>query len=383
MPKLNLQFLTLHDYLLRNCNLFRLESTYEIRQDIEDAVSRMLPWKAEDDDVVFGGWARMALPIASFAVVEVAKPHIGEKKPSRVRADVSVTLSVRREIQDEWEGLRKHDVCFLVCVRPKCPIGTKYNYREPFIPQVGLCYVRGCEIEGMLDANGRVIEDGPDPRPQLPGEARTYRVWLDSNQYRLDMDILQEGGEDVYESFNIIIRRKPKENNFKAVLETIRHLMNTECVVPTWLHDILLGYGDPSAAHYNRMPNQERVMNFNDTFLDLEHLRESFPDYEVRTEIEDESRLVRPFQLTFEDVSEENSDEEDANMEEKKKKLPKVISVEPYFFTSRGPYIYNEPKKNAIRFTPTQVEAIRSGMQKGLTLVVGPPGKNLMTFSGI
>lgn len=47
-------------------------------------------------------------------------------------------------------------------------------------------------MEGMLDANGRVIEDGPDPRPQLPGEQRTYRVWLDCNQYRLDMDALQE-----------------------------------------------------------------------------------------------------------------------------------------------------------------------------------------------
>ena len=32
LPKLNLQFLTMHDYLLRNLNLFRLESTYEIRQ---------------------------------------------------------------------------------------------------------------------------------------------------------------------------------------------------------------------------------------------------------------------------------------------------------------------------------------------------------------
>lgn len=44
LPKLNLQFLTLHDYLLRNFNLFRLESTYEIRQDIEDVVWRMKPW---------------------------------------------------------------------------------------------------------------------------------------------------------------------------------------------------------------------------------------------------------------------------------------------------------------------------------------------------
>jgi intron-binding protein aquarius len=32
------------------------------------------------------------------------------------------------------------------------------------------------------------------------------------------------GGEDVYESFNIVMRRKPKENNFKAVLETIREV---------------------------------------------------------------------------------------------------------------------------------------------------------------
>jgi len=27
LPKLNLQFLTFHDYLLRNFNLFRLEAT--------------------------------------------------------------------------------------------------------------------------------------------------------------------------------------------------------------------------------------------------------------------------------------------------------------------------------------------------------------------
>jgi intron-binding protein aquarius len=32
LPKLNLQFLTIRDYLLRNYKLMRLESTYEIRQ---------------------------------------------------------------------------------------------------------------------------------------------------------------------------------------------------------------------------------------------------------------------------------------------------------------------------------------------------------------
>lgn len=310
----------------------------------------------------------------------MSKPHIGEKKPSRVRADVSVTLSVRPEIQDEWENLRKHDVCFLVCVQPKCAIGTKYNYREPFIPQVGLVSVRGCEIEGMLDVNGRVIEEGLDQRPELPGEKRTYRVWLDCNQYRMDMDQLQETGVDVYESFNIIIRRKPKENNFKAVLETIRHLMNTECVVPNWLHDILLGYGDPSSAHYKNMPQQERILNFNDTFLDLNHLRESFSDYQVEAK-GDENRLMTPFQLTFEDVKESKDDEDDENEDEDMSDLQKLIKVEQSAVSTCGPYVYEEPKKNSIKFTPTQIEAIRSGMQHGLTLVVGPPGKKYMKIS--
>jgi intron-binding protein aquarius len=41
--KLNLQFLTIHDYLLRNFVLFRLESAYEIRQDLEDVIKRVKP----------------------------------------------------------------------------------------------------------------------------------------------------------------------------------------------------------------------------------------------------------------------------------------------------------------------------------------------------
>lgn len=65
----------------------------------------------------------MALPIVTFAVVEVAKPNIGEKSPSRVRADVTINLSVRKEIKAEWENLRKHDVCFLITVKPTAYIG--------------------------------------------------------------------------------------------------------------------------------------------------------------------------------------------------------------------------------------------------------------------
>ena len=60
----------------------------------------------------------------------------------------------------EIPALRKHDVAFLVTVRPNRPIGQRLDYNQPFLPQVGLIYVRGCEIEGLLDENGRVIEEG-------------------------------------------------------------------------------------------------------------------------------------------------------------------------------------------------------------------------------
>lgn len=39
-----------------------------------------------------------------------------------------------------------------------------------------------------------------------------------------------------------------------------------------------------------------------------------------------------------------------------------------------GPYPIDAPKQNRVRFTPTQVEAIASGTQPGLTVIVGPPG---------
>ena len=367
LPKLNLQFLTLHDYLLRNFDLFRLESTYEIRQDIEDVVTRLNPWEAESRTVLFKGWARMAQPIVTFSVVEVAKPNVGEDKPSRVRADITVNLNVRREIKHEWESLRKHDACLLLTIhKPKLSPNPKEFFPEEF----GIRYIRGCEIEGMLDESGRIIEEGPEPKPEIKGDTRTFRVWLDCNQYKTDMDNLKKGktSDDVYESFNVLMRRKPKENNFKAVLETIRDLMNTKCVVPEWLEDIILGYGDPGAAHYSLRDNVLSTLDFNDTFLDIDHVKESFKDYKI--EYNSKSEIKPPYKLTFKDTTSEKRDVEG----ETKKLNIDTILVESYVLPSRGPYPYTIPRQNMIRFTPTQIEAIRSGMQPGLTMVVGPPG---------
>ena len=76
----------------------------EIREDIEDVVSRLRPWVNTDGSTEFAGWARMALPVSTFSVVEVGKPNVGENRPSRVRADISVELNVADSVKREWEG---------------------------------------------------------------------------------------------------------------------------------------------------------------------------------------------------------------------------------------------------------------------------------------
>lgn len=57
-------------------------------------------------------------------------------------------------------GLRKHDVCFLVSIQSRMTLSDRLDFDKPFPSQIGLQYVRGCEIEGMLNNEGKVIEEG-------------------------------------------------------------------------------------------------------------------------------------------------------------------------------------------------------------------------------
>ena len=73
---------------------------------------------------------------------------------------------------------------------------------------------------------------------------------------------VESGGPDVYAGLNLLVRRKPKENNFKAILDCIRDLMSEDTAVPPWLHDIFLGYGDPAAAQFRNMPDAVPTLDF-------------------------------------------------------------------------------------------------------------------------
>ena len=66
----------------------------------------------------------------------------------------------------------------------KVNICTKYDYNAPFIPQVGLMYVRGCEIEGMLDNEGKVIEEGEVINVRKITNAQNIRCFIFGQVWR-------------------------------------------------------------------------------------------------------------------------------------------------------------------------------------------------------
>ncbi|KAJ3194415.1 hypothetical protein HK101_002735 [Irineochytrium annulatum] len=136
-------------------------------------------------------------------------------------------------------------------------------------------------------------------------------------------------------------------------------------IVPEWLTDIFLGYGEPSSAQYDKVPNPLKKIDFRDTFLDWNHLIDSFAPRGITID-GGKNSIAPPFVVTFPDSDFETSDSASAKGAE--------LKVQTYNPPNLGPYSTNSSKKNTIRFTPSQVKAIRSGVSPGLTLVVGPPG---------
>lgn len=187
LPKLNVQFLTVRDYLMRNFHLYRLESAYEVRQDLEDAIWRMKPARAYDMaarasaaaaapavvpvpasmtklDTVFTGTWKMAAPIDQFSIVYIREPGVGQETPSEVRAEITISLKrLQPEHRAEWSAIRQFDVLFLIAVQAPAqrfdgrPADLKSIAEFP--EKFGVLGVRGCEVVEVLDEEGTSISE--------------------------------------------------------------------------------------------------------------------------------------------------------------------------------------------------------------------------------
>lgn len=419
LPKMSLQFLTFSDYLLRCFKLLRLESAYEIRSDLVDVVKRMRPslrhgynddmdeedmdedeiWSRRRSLTEFHGWSRMGLELTEDTIcpvrlVKVSPPKLGEKIPSEVLAEITLDLKhCGKNIRDEWDRIGEFDNLFLLGVDatrmdggPAPMLEDEDEESEKRVPdeedvtfpeRFGVIAVRGCMVLEVRDDDGNILSDpsyvkGIDTKPK-DSHKRFFKVALDPAQYAADATGSGSPfGTKVYQTLNVIVRRHGRENNFKAVLETVRSLMkgagSVNRSVPRWLQPILLGYGNPASASFTSasmtkfakntlgVNSPDAALDYGDTFISEKHLRESFSDMSktiivdgAGEEGEDDDRKKYRVQI------ESNGDET-------------IVKAKSYPFP---PNINGNP----VPFTPVQVKAIRSGLSPGLTMIVGPPGE--------
>ncbi|KAL4965357.1 RNA helicase aquarius [Aspergillus stella-maris] len=383
IPKLNLQYLSLGDFLWRSFLLYRAEAFFQIRKDMESIIKRMQPRSSQDGrTLTFDGFSRMAIPISKPAIIEVAPPKVGTAKPAFVRAEITIEVGrLADHIRTEWDSLRPDDVIFLLAVQPNNT--GKFGVRDPNATQTpGIVHVRSADVVQVLDENGRPLREpasgqtnGYRSRPRV----RRLLVNLDAAAFKADKDRTSQGKPDIYPLINVVARRKGRENNFKSILETMQKLIVSNITLPTWIQDIFLGYGDPAGARYTEIPNRLKSVDFKDTFLDWQHLIESFPGLTIEPSGEATSSFPPPYTLEYM----EEAPQPPASGTSKKRRrdqsaegqvVPKSLRVSTYKPPNPGPYPVDAPKLNTVRFTPAQIDAIASGTQPGLTVIVGPPG---------
>jgi intron-binding protein aquarius len=142
-------------------------------------------------------------------------------------------------------------------------------------------------------------------------------------------------------------------------------------------------------------------VDYGDTFLNAEHVIDSFAGKDIVFEVNGQLKSVAstsrqhlpppPYAITVErscaaaasssaegskssSSSSKRSRMEPASSSSSSSSSSEKVIVRHYARGNQGPYPEDAVRVNQVRFTPTQVEAIRSGVNPGLTMVVGPPG---------
>ncbi|CAI5735374.1 unnamed protein product [Hyaloperonospora brassicae] len=369
--KLGLQFLNVADYLQRNYELLQLEAAQDIREDLETTIRQLDAVRAlrssRANDTTFRGFSRFGVPLASaLQIVKVSKPSLGQVAPASVIAELEVDLSSRHD-RKYFDCYQTKEVVFLVTVRATADEGCEImGFQEQardkgsFPENYGVQYVRAAEVMRVTDVAGNAIND---ENPIGKGSKRTFKLALDGVQYKND---LEAGQLEAYEQVNLLVRRQPRDNNFKAVLDTLSGAWrdaDKEELLPAWLHDLFLGYGDPAAALYKSIykarAEKQVTVSMGEFLQDGEHALEAGGAEKLVLADDDTQELsakdaVAPFTYV-EDVR------DGSTFIRASRKKNKRSAEHPGAHTS-------------VRFSKAQVAAVRTGLCEGMTLVVGPPG---------
>ncbi|KAK6357809.1 hypothetical protein TWF730_007168 [Orbilia blumenaviensis] len=362
VPKLNIQYLSLTDFLWRAFFLHRAESFFEIRRDIQDTLRKLKP-AVRGGNMIFSGHSKMAARINRVAILEEAPPKVGEAVPAHVRAEVLLDLGTASEdAKREWETLRPDDVVLLLSIRAgDTSSGQGLGVRTPTGDNAEVCLLRCAEVIQLVAEN--------KPTSFSSTEKRKLHIRLDRAAYMIDKQNT-DNIADTYGSFNVIIRRKGVANNFKSILASIQGIIEDPGnYIPEWLRDTFLGCGDPSDACFPKLQPIPKRIDLGETLVSLEHLQETLPKIPVDVRVPASDGLGPPFILT---VSGSRSPPSNAQNQDNIVKYPSYTISSGTFqsdFSLKG----GSPNA-ALKYTTSQVHAILSGTNPGLSMIVGPPG---------
>jgi intron-binding protein aquarius len=373
LPHLGTQFVNYDQYFTTSFKLYQADANDSIKDDLIDVVRRSGFTLAPGSSTISKkGWSRYGADITSCKVTKKGKIKIGTRHHSEIEAVAEIDLmNYAEHVRAEWDSLGENDVIFLLTVIPSDAVVMNDKDSATSAIADSIKVVRGGTIVAISDGDGNEISGpetftSPTARPKGASTKRIFKLHLDPVQYHED-HVLHKGGkitdEALYGSINLIVRRSSKENNFKAVLETIDSLRSdyasNTLALPSWLNSVILGYGNVDSVHYSSdqmrrfsentpgLPKPGQPMDFGDAFVDEKHLKESFPEQKVSV-VKNDSKL--PFYtLSF--------DRDDSSK----------ITATPY-----TPKLLPNPVN--LKFTPTQISAVKSCLHPGLSLIVGPPG---------
>jgi intron-binding protein aquarius len=163
-------------------------------------------------NTVFTGYSKMSIVVPKISIMETSPPKVGEDWPSMVRGEVYLDLeTLPMHARREWAQVRQDDIVFLLYIKlsdkPTNGSGSETDYAK----ELGVRYVRSAEIAQVLDEEARPLKPGQedvDGRYLVPRK-RTLRLRLDARQWKEDNALAVAGKiEDVYDSINVVVRRK-------------------------------------------------------------------------------------------------------------------------------------------------------------------------------
>lgn len=348
LPSLNLDFLSMTDYLLRLFTLYKWEVSSAVQGELKRDHICIAP-RIKDGKLDFRDVCCNVIPIKTVRLEDIGEPLLNSEGPSYVHIKVECDLS-RCLNTNVWGLLEQHEELFMVSHTDIDVTEDRWqNVQEK--PE---SLLKECKVRAIIAyPRGR-----PSDAMESAFDAKRFTVEaeLDTIQYSLD----SQNEDDVLEGFGLLMRREGLLRISCQYLYAIRELIKTgRTLLPSWLEKIILGRQTVQDSSVSTDAVEDDEIDFGDTFLNGSHIESSFPTMQVSVTDEDPSGTEDDTYYALRFVA-------GNKIEARAVRKDFGILLDGCSEGSVAP--------NKLLFDQHQIAAIAAAMRPGLTLISGPPG---------